>query len=176
MPGGRSRVLLCFRERLRLFSLWSEDVKIQSNMQPCTTRFFWTWLKCTFWTHCGGWQWLRKFQSQKSKDVKSYIFGNRMRLWFSWVCLCVCVCMRVCTMLRILWQPSWQPSLFRLFKTQNMGYLLRHHFPTASSTERHDMIMLCSSKVSSLQLWKSWKIMLICQRFDRCSFLDWDGY
>ena len=101
----------------------------------------------------------------KSKDVKSYIFGNRMRLWFSWVCLCVC--MHVCTMLRILWQPS----LFPLFKTWVTCCVI-----TASSTERHDMIMLCSSKVSSLPLWKSWKILLICQRFDRCFFLDWDGY
>ena len=164
MPRGRSRVLLCFRERLRLFSLWSEDVKIQSNMQPCTTRFFWTWLKCTFWTHCGGWQWLRKFQSQKmSKAIFSGIeCGSDLA-----ECACVYACLH---------NVAHSLAAIPFSLIQNMGYLLRHHFPTASSTERHDMIMLCSSKVSSLQLWKSWKILLICQRFDRCSFLDWDGY
>ena len=174
MPGGRSRVLLCFRERLRLFSLWSEDVKIQSNMQPCTTRFFGLDLNAPSGFIVGVGSGSENFKVKRCQELY-FRESNAALIWLS-VPVCVCVCMRVCTMLRILWQPSWQPSLFPLFKTQNMGYLLRHHFPTASSTERHDMIMLCSSKVSSLQLWKSWKIMLICQRFDRCSFLDWDGY
>lgn len=137
MPRGRSRVLLCFRERLQLFSLWSEDVKIQSNMQPCTTRFFWTWLKCTFWTHCGGWQWLRKCQSQKMS--RAIFLGIECG---SDLAECACVCVYAC-----LHNVAYSLAAIPFSLIQNMGYLLRHHCFFNRKTW-HDYVVFIQSIIS----------------------------
>ena len=174
MPRRRSRwIMLCFRERLRLFSLWSEDVKVQSNMYSCTTRlYFWPDLNAPSELIVGVGS---GSENSKSRDIQHVQESQIER--DSDLAVCACVCMRVVqprdleglqhvhlsnpfspfqywewswTILRILWQPTLFPFLETWFTCCIITFRLL--------LQQKDMNILCSSKVSSVQLWKSWKI------------------